>query len=94
MFPELSYMDHKKAWHSKIEEVTHRKKASHMRERKSSTLQSFTYTSDILLGGLHMVHERHEERVCGKIMAQGGLQAMEAMLYTIDMANKEKAFID
>ena len=41
-----------------------------------------------------MVHERHEERVCGKIMAQGGLQAMEAMLYTIDMANKEKAFID
>ena len=66
-----------------------------MTERKSSTsLQSFTHTSDILLGGLHMVHERHEERVCGKIMAQGGLQAMEAMLYTIDMANKEKAFID
>ena len=35
-----------------------------------------------------MVHERNEEKVCGRIMPQGGLQAAEAMLYSIDMANK------
>ena len=51
--------------------------------------QAFPPKTDILLGGLHMVHERHEERVCGKIMAQGGLQAMEVMLYTMDIASEE-----
>ena len=50
--------------------------------------QAFPPKTDILLGGLHMVHERHEERVCGKIMAQGGLQAMEVMLYTMDIASE------
>ena len=32
---------------------------------------------DLVLGGLHMVHERNEELVCGPIMPQGGLQAAE-----------------
>ena len=35
-----------------------------------------------------MVHERGETAlVCGPIMPQGGLQAAEVMLYTVDMVN-------
>ena len=43
---------------------------------------------DIMLGGLMMVHERDEQMICGKIMPQGGLQATEMMLYTLDVINK------
>ena len=47
----------------------------------------------ITLGGLHMVHERNEAKTCGPIMAQGGVQAMETMLYTIDHINKQSWWI-
>ena len=42
---------------------------------------------NVTIGGLMMVHERDELLVCGKIMPQGGIQATEAMLYTIDVIN-------
>lgn len=42
---------------------------------------------DIVLGALHMVHERSEEHTCGAIMSQGGIQALETMLYTLDYIN-------
>ncbi|CAG9859137.1 unnamed protein product [Phyllotreta striolata] len=42
---------------------------------------------DLVLGGLMMVHEREETVTCGPIMPQGGIQALEAMLYTIDRVN-------
>lgn len=38
---------------------------------------------DIAIGGLMMIHERDEHLVCGQVMPQGGIQAIEAMLYTI-----------
>ena len=41
----------------------------------------------IILGALHMVHERSEEKICGAIMPQGGIQALETMLYTLDWIN-------
>ena len=41
----------------------------------------------IILGGLMMVHERQDATVCGPVMPQGGIQALEAMLYTIDYIN-------
>nr|APC26119.1 metabotropic glutamate receptor type 4 [Homarus americanus] len=47
----------------------------------------------ILLGGLMMVHERHNDIVCGPIMPQGGVQALEAMLYTLDFINDQEDFI-
>ena len=43
---------------------------------------------NISIGGLMMVHERDEDMICGKIMPQGGLQATEAMLYTVDKINE------
>ena len=33
---------------------------------------------EIVIGGLHMVHERENQRICGPVMPQGGLQAAEA----------------
>ncbi len=42
---------------------------------------------NVTIGGLMMVHERDELLVCGKIMPQGGVQATEAMLYTMDVIN-------
>ena len=44
----------------------------------------------ITLGGLHMIHERNNVKTCGPIMAQGGVQAMETMLYTIDHINQQE----
>lgn len=45
---------------------------------------------DIILGGLMMVHERDDRLICGKIMPQGGIQALECMLFTIDYINKHQ----
>ncbi|CAH0669762.1 unnamed protein product [Chilo suppressalis] len=41
---------------------------------------------DIVLGGLMMVHSRSEGATCGPVMAQGGVQALEAMLFALDAA--------
>ncbi|XP_068145387.1 metabotropic glutamate receptor 2 isoform X2 [Drosophila tropicalis] len=45
---------------------------------------------DLILGGLMMVHSREDSITCGPIMPQGGIQALEAMLYTIDRINEQK----
>ncbi|KOX70660.1 Metabotropic glutamate receptor 2 [Melipona quadrifasciata] len=42
---------------------------------------------DLVLGGLMMVHEREDTITCGPVMSQGGIQALEAMLYTLDRLN-------
>lgn len=44
---------------------------------------------DIILGGLMMVHEREDTITCGPVMPQGGIQALEAMLYTLDRLNND-----
>lgn len=43
---------------------------------------------DLVLGGLMMVHEREDTITCGPVMPQGGVQALEAMLYTLDILNE------
>ena len=37
-----------------------------------------------------MVHERQSKMICGPVMPQGGLQAAEVMLYTVDRVNELK----
>jgi Receptor family ligand binding region len=44
----------------------------------------------VILGGLMMVHEREDNMTCGPIMPQGGIQALEAMLFTLDQVNNMK----
>lgn len=44
---------------------------------------------DLILGGLMMVHSREDSITCGPIMPQGGIQALEAMLYTLDVINNQ-----
>ena len=51
--------------------------------------RSIDVKGDILLGGLHMVHERSSAITCGPIMPQGGVQAVETMLHAIDYVNNE-----
>ncbi|GBN57084.1 Metabotropic glutamate receptor 2 [Araneus ventricosus] len=48
---------------------------------------------DVILGGLMMIHEREDRRICGPIMPQGGIQALECMLYTMDWVNNQKDFL-
>nr|XP_006820149.1 PREDICTED: metabotropic glutamate receptor 8-like [Saccoglossus kowalevskii] len=48
---------------------------------------------DVILGGLFMAHERHEVYVCGSILEQPGIQALEAMLYTVDRINMNDTFL-
>ena len=45
---------------------------------------------DLVLGGLMMVHEREDTVTCGPVMPQGGIQALEAMLYTLDRLNERE----
>ncbi|KAI8123732.1 Metabotropic glutamate receptor 8 [Lucilia cuprina] len=45
---------------------------------------------NVILGGLMMVHSREDSITCGPIMPQGGIQALEAMLYTLDQVNKQQ----
>ncbi|KAI5753157.1 hypothetical protein M8J77_024124 [Diaphorina citri] len=45
---------------------------------------------DVVVGGLMMVHSRSEKIKCGPVMAQGGIQALETMLYTLDVINARK----
>ncbi|XP_072753818.1 uncharacterized protein [Anoplolepis gracilipes] len=45
---------------------------------------------DLVLGGLMMVHEREDTITCGPVMPQGGIQALEAMLYTLDKLNDQE----
>ncbi|XP_026830364.1 uncharacterized protein LOC113563212 [Ooceraea biroi] len=45
---------------------------------------------DLVLGGLMMVHEREDTVTCGPVMPQGGVQALEAMLYTLDILNERE----
>lgn len=44
---------------------------------------------DLILGGLMMVHSREDLMMCGPIMPQGGIQALEAMLFTLDRINDD-----
>ena len=48
---------------------------------------------DLVLGGLMMVHERGEARTCGPIMPQGGVQALETMVYTLDYVNRNTSLL-
>ncbi|CAH2096588.1 unnamed protein product [Euphydryas editha] len=48
---------------------------------------------DLVLGGLMMVHERSDNMTCGPVMPQGGVQALETMLYTLDYINNELKII-
>lgn len=48
---------------------------------------------DLVLGGLMMVHERSDNMTCGPVMPQGGVQALETMLYTLDIINNELRLI-
>lgn len=45
---------------------------------------------DLILGGLMMVHEREDTITCGPIMPQGGIQAVETMLFTLDIINSNR----
>lgn len=48
---------------------------------------------DLVLGGLMMVHERSDDMTCGPVMPQGGVQALETMLYTLDIINHKVKLI-
>jgi hypothetical protein len=48
---------------------------------------------DLVLGGLMMVHEREDTHTCGPVMPQGGIQALETMLYTLDVLNRDPKMI-
>jgi Receptor family ligand binding region len=45
---------------------------------------------DVILGGLMMVHSRDDVDDCGPIMPQGGIQALETMLYTLDRIHEAR----
>lgn len=78
-----------KAKHHKIR---HHSK-SHQGEIHWPVKKEAEVDGDIVLGGLMMVHEREDSITCGPIMPQGGIQALEAMLYTLDRINADPTIL-
>ena len=78
-----------------LQEDMHRVGATIPRLQAKSSKLNFTWPikrvaqvdGDIILGGLMMIHEREDSQICGPVMPQGGIQALECMLYTIDWVN-------
>jgi Receptor family ligand binding region len=75
------YGRHKRKFH-KLEQVI---ESIHWPIKKEATMEGH-----VILGGLMMVHEREDNMTCGPIMPQGGIQALEAMLFTLDRINNMK----
>ncbi|XP_054009376.1 metabotropic glutamate receptor 2-like isoform X1 [Hylaeus anthracinus] len=63
--------------------------SSHELEYQWPVKHSAVVEGDLVLGGLMMVHEREDRMTCGPVMPQGGVQAVEAMLYTLDWLNEQ-----
>ncbi|XP_072948843.1 metabotropic glutamate receptor 2-like [Epargyreus clarus] len=82
-----------KAWSGKPREprVAAKKKADN--ESVWPPKHAAVVEGDIVLGGLMMVHGRagSDGRArCGPLMAQGGVQALEAMLFALDVAARAR----
>ena len=75
------YGRHKRKYH----ELDHEIESIHWPIKKEAVVEGH-----VILGGLMMVHEREDNMTCGKIMPQGGIQALEAMLFTLDKINEMK----
>ncbi|CAH2080290.1 unnamed protein product, partial [Iphiclides podalirius] len=80
-----------KSSHKSIErKISHKRKTSsgavEVEEAPWPGKRAAVLEGDVLLGGLMMVHGRAEGSGCGPLMAQGGVQALEAMLFALDAA--------
>jgi hypothetical protein len=75
------YGRHKRKYH----ELDHETEPIHWPIKKEAVVEGH-----VILGGLMMVHEREDNMTCGPIMPQGGIQALETMLFTLDKINEMK----
>lgn len=75
------YGRHKRKYHELDQEI----ESIHWPIKKEAVVEGH-----VILGGLMMVHEREDNMTCGPIMPQGGIQALEAMLFTLDKINEMK----
>ncbi|XP_063990032.1 metabotropic glutamate receptor 2-like isoform X2 [Diachasmimorpha longicaudata] len=64
--------------------------STHVSPNQWPVKHSAVVEGDLVLGGLMMIHEREDSVTCGPVMPQGGVQALEAMLYTLDWVNKRE----
>ena len=46
------------------------------------------YEGDIKIGGIFMVHDRHDSLICGDIFTEIGIQQLEMMIYALDIVNQ------
>ncbi|CRL08038.1 CLUMA_CG021023, isoform A [Clunio marinus] len=84
--PEVKHGHHFYGRHKrKHHEMDHEFEPIHWPIKKEAVVEGH-----VILGGLMMVHEREDNMTCGPIMPQGGIQALEAMLYTLDKINEMK----
>lgn len=79
--------------HAALTETHHHHLRHHHDEITWPVKKEAVVEGDLILGGLMMVHEREDSVTCGPIMPQGGIQALEAMLYTLDVLNSGKHHI-
>lgn len=73
---------------SSLAELKDKKHHQHWPIKREAVIEG-----DLVLGGLMMVHERSDNLTCGPVMPQGGVQALETMLYTLDIVNNKLKLI-
>ncbi|RVE45868.1 hypothetical protein evm_009467 [Chilo suppressalis] len=88
----ISYRDVKNDWlnmsNDQVGELKDKKHHPHWPIKREAVIEG-----DLVLGGLMMVHERSDSMTCGPVMPQGGVQALETMLYTLDIINNDLKLI-
>ncbi|CAG9786490.1 unnamed protein product [Diatraea saccharalis] len=84
----VSYRNVKNDWvnmsNDQVGELKDKKHHPHWPIKREAVIEG-----DLVLGGLMMVHERSDSMTCGPVMPQGGVQALETMLYTLDIVNND-----
>ncbi|XP_055916747.1 metabotropic glutamate receptor 2 [Eupeodes corollae] len=87
---ELTKIKHNKKLFRSLPENEIELPEQHFSTRHWPVKREAIVEGSLILGGLMMVHSREDTIICGPIMPQGGIQALEAMLYTIDRINEIK----
>lgn len=85
MFVDIDMEESEEAAVSMKRHLQHEANVLHWPVKKVAIMEG-----DVILGGLMMVHSREDLMMCGPIMPQGGIQALEVMMYTLDRINRDR----
>ncbi|GFT71368.1 metabotropic glutamate receptor 7 [Nephila pilipes] len=89
-----------KASNASQHEINAKEMWNSLKKRKSVTpsynrleKKTIQMDGDIILGGLLRIHDKDDRLLCGPLMSEKSILALEALLYSIDYVNTQKDFL-